>query len=113
MAVTLRVYDAAKRKKMYENCIDRYSLYVPTPRNKVKEWGIMGMFLGFSFSDKGIIRCCWGECKHGVKTMNLGKKIKRDSLPKHVQKWIDTMEEKYNRAVKEDTEEAWEQWNRA
>ena len=113
MAVTFRVYDAGKCNKKYENCIDRYSLYVPTPRNKVKSWGIMGMFLGFSFSDKGITRCCWCNCECGVKTMNLGKKIKRESLPKHVQEWIDTMEEKYNRALKEDTKEAWNEWNRA
>ena len=110
MAITLRVYDSGKK---YKDFADRYALYVPTPRNKAKEVGYVGMFLGFSFSDKGITRCCWDECRHGVKTMNLGKKINRDSLPKHVQKWIDTMEEKYNRAVKEDTEEAWEQWNRA
>jgi hypothetical protein len=112
MSVTLRVYDSAKRNKKYENYIDRYSLYVPTPRNKVKEWGIMGTFLGFSFSDKGITRCCWDECKQGVAFMNLGKKIKRDTLPKHVQEWVEYMENTYNRALKEDTEEAWDEWNR-
>ena len=112
MSVTLRVYDSAKRNKKYENYIDRYSLYVPTPRNKVKEWGIMGTFLGFSFSDKGITRCCWDECKKGVAFMNLGKKIKRDTLPKHVQEWVENMENTYNKALKEDTEEAWDEWNR-
>jgi hypothetical protein len=112
MSVALRVYDSAKRNKKYENYIDRYSLYVPTPRNKVKEWGIMGTFLGFSFSDKGITRCCWDECKQGVAFMNLGKKIKRDTLPKHVQEWVEYMENTYNKALKEDTEEAWDEWNR-
>ena len=43
MSVTLRVYDTAKRNKKYKNYIDRYCLYVPTPRNKIKDWGFMGM----------------------------------------------------------------------
>lgn len=111
--VTLRVYDSASIKKEYETYVDRYSLYVPTPRNKVKEWwGIMGMFLGFSFNDKQIIRCCWDECKYGVKTMKLGKKIKRDQLPKHVQEWINEEERAYNKALKENTLKAWEEWFR-
>ena len=111
--ITLRVYDSASVRKEYATYVDRYSLYVPTPRNKVREWGVMGVFLGFNFDDKGITRYCWDECKHGVKTMSLGRKIKRESLPQHVQKWIDTMEEKYNRALKEDTAEAWTEWDRA
>jgi hypothetical protein len=45
--------------------------------------------------------------------MSLGKKIKRESLPQHVQQWIDTLQEKYNRALKEDTLEAWEEWHKA
>jgi hypothetical protein len=44
--------------------------------------------------------------------MNLGKKIKRDTLPKHVQEWVEYMENTYNKALKEDTEEAWDEWNR-
>lgn len=111
--VTLRVYDSASVRKEYATYVDRYSLYVPTPRNKVREWGIMGVFLGFNFDEKGITRYCWCDCRHGVKTMSLGRKIKRESLPKHVQQWIDTMEEKYNRALKEDTAEAWVEWDRA
>lgn len=111
--VTLRVYDSASVRKECATYVDRYSLYVPTPRNKIKEWGIRGLYLGFSFSDKGITRCCWGECTYGIQTMSLGKKIKRESLPKHVQQWIDTMEEKYNRALKEDTAEAWSEWEKA
>ena len=105
--VTLRVYDSASIRKEYADYIDRYSLYVPTPKNKIKEWGIMGIFLGFSFSDKTITKCSWDECRHGVGTMRLGKKVKRESLPQHVRQWIDTMEEKYNRVLKEDSEEAW------
>ena len=40
MAIALRVYDSGKK---YKNYIDRYCLYVPTPRNKIKDWGFMGM----------------------------------------------------------------------
>lgn len=111
--ITLRVYDSAVRNKRYADYVDRYSLYVPTPRNKVREWGYMGMYLGFSFSDTTITRCCWGECRQGISSMNMGKKIKRDTLPLHVQQWVDRMEKAYNRVLKENTEEAWEEWNKA
>ena len=111
--VTLRVYDSASIRKEYETYVDRYSLYIPTPRNKVKEWGVMGVFLGFNFDDKSVTRYCWCDCRGGIKSMNLGKKIKRESLPKHVQEWINTIEEKYNRALKEDTAEAWAEWDKA
>ena len=71
------------------------------------------MFLGFSFSDKGITRYCWNECRQGVAFMNLGAKVKRDTLPKHVQEWVENMENTYNKALKEDTEEAWNEWVKA
>ena len=111
--ITLRVYDAAANNKKYENFFDRYSLYVPTPRNKVAEWGYAGVFLGFSFDNNTIQRCCWDECKLGVASMNLGRKVKRETLPKYVQEWVNRMETIYNKALKEDTEETWEEWNRA
>lgn len=111
MAITLRVYDSGKK---YKDFADRYALYVPTPRNKVREWGFMGMYLGFNFNEEGktIHRECWGDCKNGIKTMSMGKKIKRDTLPLFVQEWVNGMEEAYNKALTEDTEEAWEAWNR-
>lgn len=110
MAVTLRVYDAGKR---YEHYVDRYSLYYPTPRNKVAEWGYMGMYLGFSFSNDGrITKCCHSECKRGVGIDFFGgKKVKRETLPTHVQEWINKLEKAYNKALKENTEEAWEEFN--
>ena len=111
--ITLRVYDIALRNKKYSNYIDRFTLYVPTPRNKVNEWGYMGIYLGFSFGHEQIIRCCWDECKYGVATMNLGRKVKRESLPQYVQRWVNKMEEAYNKALKEDTKEAWENWYKA
>lgn len=108
--ITLRVYDAAANNKKYVDFIDRYSLYVPTPRNKVAEWGYTGIFLGFSFGNNTIQRCCWTECRLGVASMNLGRKVKRETLPIDVQLWINKMETIYNKALKEDTEEAWEEW---
>jgi len=110
--VTLRVYDSAARNKCFTDYVDRYALYVPTPRQKVSEWGFMGMYLGFSFGKETITRCCWEECRQGVASMKLGKKIKRNTLPLHVQEWIDNMERVYNRALRENTQEAWEEWCR-
>ena len=105
--VTLRMYDSNK------SVADRYCRYVPTPRNKVREWGFMGMYLPFSFNESGIIGYSWGECKNGVKSANLGKKIKRETLPTHVQEWVNGLELKYNRALTEDTDDAWEEWCKA
>lgn len=111
--ITLRVYDSAARNKKYTDYIDRYCLYVPTPRNKVAEWGYMGQFLGFSFRHGQIIRCSWGECRDGVATMNLGRKVKRENLPQFVQEWVNRMESIYNYAVENDTHDAWCEWNLA
>lgn len=109
MAVTLRVYDAGEK---YAHCADRYSLYYPTPRNKVKDWGYKGIYLGFGFSENEICEYSHGECKIGVGVDFFGgKKIKRQTLPTHVQKWIDNMEKAYNKAIKTDTEEGWEEFN--
>ena len=105
--VTLRVYDSKVE------VADRYCLYVPTPRNKVKEWGNMGIYLPFNFNidNKTIIRFAWGECVNGVASMNLGRKMKIDTLPKFVREWIKKNETLYNRALKEDTLDAWNDWN--
>lgn len=43
MAITLRVYDSGNK---YKNYIDRYCLYVPTPRNKIKDWGFLSVTKG-------------------------------------------------------------------
>lgn len=106
--VTLRVYDSRR-----DDVADRYCLYVPTPRNKVKEWGVMGIYLPFNFNigNKTITRFDWGECVNGVASMNLGRKMKIDTLPKFVREWIKKNEETYNRALKENTDEAWNDWN--
>ena len=75
MSVIFRVYDAALTNKNLEHSPDRYTLYVPHPRNKRKEYGnLYGMYLGFSFNEKYIIKCNWDECKYGVKYYNFGRK---------------------------------------
>ena len=105
--VTLRVYDSKV------DVADRYCLYVPTPRNKVKEWGVMGIYLPFNFNidNKTITRFAWGECVNGVASMNLGHKMKIDTLPKFVREWVKKNEETYNHALKENTDEAWLDWD--
>ena len=111
MSVTFRVYDAALTNKVYENFVDRFSLYVPYPRNKRKEYGnLYGIFLGFSFNERDIIKCCWEECKYGVKYHDLGRKVKRETLPLHVQKWVSKLEKTYNDYLKNATAENWEKW---
>lgn len=107
MAVTLRVYDGGKNFT-----VDRYTLYYPTPRNKQKSWGYAGMGLGFSFNDSQIVKCCHNECGIGIGIDYFpGKKIKRETLPLHIQKWIKKEEDAYNKAIRLDTQEAWDEFN--
>lgn len=111
MSVTFRVYDAALTNKKFEHVPDRFSLYVPYPRDKRKEYGnLYGIYLGFSFNEKFIIKCCWDECKYGVKYYNLGRKISRETLPLHVQKWVSKLEKTYNDYLKCSSAENWEKW---
>lgn len=94
--VTLRVYDGGKRY----DASDRYTLYYPTPRNKVAEMGCKGMYVGFNFTKEDIIQYCHGECKFGVGIDFFGgKKIKRETLPMHVQEWINRVEKEFNEIV--------------
>lgn len=80
---TLRVYDSKK-----EGFVDRYSLYYPTPKAKQKDWLTKGATLDFSFSEDQIITCCHTEIGLEVPISVLGKRVKIDTLPKHVQDWI-------------------------
>ena len=96
--ITLRVYDSAGIRKEYANCQDRYALYFPYP----KEWIASGhvadiLPFNFSHSDEIISRFCWDEWnrKNGYASM-LGKKVKIDILPKHVQKWVNGYEKVWN-----------------
>ena len=107
--VTLRVYDSG-----HAEVGDRYTLYCPVPRNRVSEvGGIRGIYLGFNFNKDGdVIRYMWDEDCRGVAFMNLGRKLRREYLPKRVADWVSHMEEVYNRAWEEDTVDAWDAWNK-
>lgn len=99
----LRVYDSGK------DLVDRYSLYFPYPKKRVidyyHEYGvyITGDYLLFSFSDDGesINRCGWDswDLKYGY-CSKLGKKVKTETLPKPVQKWIEGYEKLWNNLLK-------------
>lgn len=109
MAVTLRVYKAGKK---YDGYVDQFSLYYPTPRNKVKDWGYMGQFLGFSFSQDTITKCTHDECKLGLGIDTfLGKKQKIEDLPQHVQEWIKEEEKAYNTAIDLDSIDGWDAYS--
>lgn len=122
----LRVYDSARGSKdrhQYENYPDRYSLYFPHPKKWQKEnyeeFGehITGDYLSFSFSNDGktITRCVWDEWngRNGL-CDNLGKKVKIETLPLPVQKWIRGYEVVYNNIIKNPEDlnfiKAWENY---
>ena len=77
---------------------DRYSLYFPTPRNKRKEWGIKGQYIGFNFNDDTIYRYDCG-CANTT-NFYMGKKVKIEDLPKHVQEWVMAEQENYNNVIR-------------
>ena len=122
----VRVYDGARGRKerhQYENYPDRYALYFPLPKKEqedgYKNLGvhITGHYLSFSFSTDGknITRCCWDEWNlRNGRCDNLGKKVKIETLPEPVQKWIRGYEVVWNNILKdEDNEEyqkAWEDY---
>ena len=124
--MTLRVYDGArgsKERRQYEGYIDRYSLYFPYPNRwkteTYKKYGehISGEFLGFSFSKNGsnINRCCWNQWNlRDGNCGGLGKKVKINTLPEPVQKWIHGYEIAWNNLINnpedEDVIKAWEDY---
>ena len=93
--ITLRVYDSAGNNKEFAGVQDRYALYFPYPKEWI-EGDHVGDFFAFNFTHEDeypygatIIRCYWDEWhrKNGYAS-NLGKKVKIETLPKHVQEWI-------------------------
>lgn len=122
----VRVYDGARGKKerhQYENYVDRFALYFPHPKKwqeeTYKKHGerITGDYLCFSFSEDGksITRCCWDEwnLRHGH-CDTLGKKVKIETLPEPVQKWIAGYEKRWNDLITHEDDEkvkkAWENY---
>ena len=107
----VRVYDGGKGYS-----VDRYSLYFPLPKKEVEETyrihreRISGHFLGFGFNDDCIFRCCWDEwnMRNGYCT-NLGKKVKIETLPQHVQEWVRGYEKAWNNLLKHPNDERY-QW---
>lgn len=96
---TLRVYDAAGLKKEYAGYQDRYSLYFPYP-DKWVENGHVGDFLAFNFTEDEtrphITRLYWDEWHRRNGYVRLGKKVKIETLPEYVQKWIKGFEKVWN-----------------
>ena len=106
----VKVYDAGKR---FEGYVDRYCIYYPYPKKDNKGRRAKGFTLDFSFSEHGITVCCHSEVEIGSSLREaLGKRVKNEDLPQHVQKWVQKHEEAYNKALKLDTETAWNEFNR-
>lgn len=113
--LTLRVYDGAARNKQCAEWHDRYVLYFPYPKEWVEN-GHVADFLAFSFNEdalyKRITRCYWDEWyrKDGYAD-RLGKKVKIDTLPQHVQKWIAGFEKAWNDYVNDpDNKRVYKRW---
>lgn len=119
---TIRVYDSGKK---FMGHPDRYVLYFPYPKEWIRDnkyaispvgYEHVGDFFAFSFGDKTIQRCYWGEwCRKDGYASNLGKRVKIDTLPKHVQKWIRGYQKVWTDYINHPDEEwsrkAWEKYN--
>jgi len=121
--ITLRVYDSAKNCKDFAGYQDRYALYFPYPKEWIKGDHVADYFaFSFTHDDEyprgaSVIRCYWDEWHRGRNgyASNLGKKLKIESLPKHVQEWIAGYQKVWNDLINDpDNQEiikAWEAYH--
>lgn len=116
--ITLRVYDSAGNNKEFVGYQDRYALYFPYPKEWIKG-GHVGDYYAFNFTHEdeyprgcSIIHCYWNEwyrqCGYAS---NLGKKVKIETLPKHVQEWIAGYQKVWNDLINDpDNQEVVKAW---
>lgn len=90
----------------HKDAMDSWSIYCPYPKKYRKNTGIKGVFLGCMPTEDGMIRCCWMEDEVGKKVF-LGKRIDVSSTSKAFQAIFHDIASLFNKACKENTEEAW------
>lgn len=118
----LRVYDSAANNKLFAGYQDRYALYFPYPKKWIEN-GHVADFYAFNFthedeSPRGamIIRCYWDEWHRcSGYPSKLGKRVKIETLPAHVQEWIAGYEKVWNDYIKHPDDpkvrKAWEDYH--
>lgn len=99
-------------RKINKDAVDSWSIYCPYPKKYRKTTGIKGVFLECTPTEEGMIRCCWMEDEVGKK-IYLGKRVDVSSTPKAFQVAFHSIESAYQKACKEDTEEAWQAFARS
>lgn len=109
--VKARIYDSGKK---YESYPDRYAILYMIPK-EYRNNGLKGIYLGCRPTEDGMIRCTWEEVKTSDRigvTVNLGKRIPIEHLPAGFRHIVRKMDRVYNRALNENTEQAWAEWYR-
>lgn len=110
----LRLYHDTRKE--FRDYVDAWSIYVPYPKwLREKEHGVFGCYLGCKPTENGIIRCTWeyDEITPGHGRPRLGKRVDIKTTSKAFQKIFRHYERLWNKTLKENTEKAWDRWNRA
>lgn len=100
-------------RKEFRDYIDAWSIYFPYPKWMRKENpGVYGCFIGCKPTEDGMIRCTWNFDEFGMRPY-LGKRVDVSTTHIAFQKIFYHLEKLWNDAITKNTEEAWEEWNRA
>ena len=95
--------------------MDAWTIYAPYPKwlKKKSQGRIVGVYLGCTPTESGMIRCCWDPDDRGIMYPYFGKRIDPKTTPKAFQKIFYNLEKLWNEAITKNTEKAWEKWNLA
>ena len=94
----VRVYDYGKKEEGA-----RYTMYFPFPKSMQVVEGMKAIGFGFNFNTNYrnyTQRYESLEFKNGLYGVNIGKPVKRETLPQFIQDKINVLEKVFNNAVK-------------
>ena len=106
----VRLYRATGEARDF---IDGYTLYFPYNKKLREQTKCAGYGIGCSQGMYGNVIRCDGFDVESFVTVNLGRKVKLETMSEEFQRWAKHMEEAWNNALKFDDKEHWDIWNKA
>ena len=111
MATTMRLYKDCRKE--YRDCMGKYCLYFPYPKWLQKHDNAKGYGVICEPTESGMWRIEGIYNENAIVNSNqfyLGKKIKLESMPKPFRICAERLQNLWNAAIDNNTDEDWQRW---
>ncbi len=111
-----RVY--IENRKEFKNYADPVTVYFPYPKRLWERERAKGYYIACNFTSSGLLMRLHSDTVDVGVMINgnrchFGRRLHDKDIPAPALKEIKALESAWNRAVSEDTDEAWDAWNEA